>query len=434
MEPLFPVFFDRIMSPTYHFGGLSYGNLHSMTNESFISYPKKAALQSLKKMNLLREYGLNQYVIPPQLRNYKVILRQMGFDGNFKNALKAVFKSDLQLLSSIFSGSASWVANSFVLTSSNDSLDNNVHITPANLVTCFHRQLEVSDTIKTLKYLFPNRAHFSLHDTVPNSFSDEGAANMIRLSGDSKIGLYIFVYGKVSTVTPKIDFPVRQSKEAFEYIARHHKLKSNQFLFAQQSAKAIEQGVFHNDVICFGTSNCLVIHEDAFENQDAVLDIISKQYEELFAKPLIIYQIPSNQLTLQQAVKTYFFNSQFVNLNSNQMLLICPNLCKDNITIQSCIRDLEQRFSKELIVCYTDLSESIKNGGGPACLRGFAYLSQTEIDLINKKYLLTDKLYQRLKTTIMNLYPDKLNFEELILEEKINSFQNTTKEILKLFN
>ena len=401
MKNLACVFFDRVMSPTYHFGGLSYGNLHSMTNESYISYPRKAALQSLDKMNLIRSYGFDQYVFPPQLRDYLSVLNNMGFSGDMSSVLNAVLKEDIHLMSSIFSGSASWVANSFVLTSSCDSIDEKVHITPANLVSCFHRQLEVMDTIENLKDLFMNRTHFNLHQCAPASFSDEGAANMIRLSNKFNKGLYLFVYGKVAAVTPKIDFPVRQSKEAFEYLIRHHKLRSDQYMLIQQSAESIEQGVFHNDVISFGTDNCLVLHENSFKNQADVLKKLSDQYAKLFKKPLIVVEISEKTLSLKQAVKTYFFNSQCVLLDQNRLLLICPNTCKGHPAVQSCIARFKDLIDKELIIEYVDLTESLKNGGGPACLRGFAFLNDQEKKLLNHNYLLTEKRYLHLKEFIL---------------------------------
>ena len=89
------VFFDRIIGPTYHFGGLSFGNLHSMTNESFISYPKKAALEGLNKMKLVSDYGFKQYVFPPQQREYIGLLRQLGFSGDDRLYWKMLIKKIL---------------------------------------------------------------------------------------------------------------------------------------------------------------------------------------------------------------------------------------------------------------------------------------------------------------------------------------------------
>lgn len=48
-KPLIAVNIDTIAGPTYHFGGLSFGNIASTTHKSSKSNPKKAAIEGLKK-------------------------------------------------------------------------------------------------------------------------------------------------------------------------------------------------------------------------------------------------------------------------------------------------------------------------------------------------------------------------------------------------
>ena len=74
---------DGLIGPTYHFGGLSLGNVPSMTHQYLTSNPKKAALQGLEKMWHVSELGIPQFVLPPQDRDYRHILRQLGFKKMF---------------------------------------------------------------------------------------------------------------------------------------------------------------------------------------------------------------------------------------------------------------------------------------------------------------------------------------------------------------
>ena len=87
-------------------------------------------------------------------------------------------------------------------------------------------------------------------------FSDEGAANHVRLcSSHGEEGVELFVYGREAGEST-IGFPSRQSKLASESVARGHGLKSNRCVFIRQSRAAIDAGAFHNDVVSVGALDC----------------------------------------------------------------------------------------------------------------------------------------------------------------------------------
>ena len=68
---------------------------------------------------------------------------------------------------------------------------------PANLVTMVHRAQEWPDTKAQLDIAFGNSDHFTVHDAVPPTFGDEGAANHMRLcEKHSEAGVEVFVYGR----------------------------------------------------------------------------------------------------------------------------------------------------------------------------------------------------------------------------------------------
>ena len=127
-------------------------------------------------------------------------------------------------------------------------------------------------------------------------------------------------------IKPKIDFPVRQSREAFDYISRRHRLEQKQCVMLKQSSLAIDAGVFHNDVISFGTQDCLVLHEMAFDNQSESLDRISHDYQALFNNPLKVCVISDKQLPLKQVISSYFLI-----LNLLQCLKIIFYLSAQNV-------------------------------------------------------------------------------------------------------
>ena len=73
-------------------------------------------------------------------------------------------------------------------------LDGLCHLTPANLVTMLHRGQEWRDTKRQLDLAFADPRHFKVHDAVPASFGDEGAANHMRFcEGHGSPGVEAFV-------------------------------------------------------------------------------------------------------------------------------------------------------------------------------------------------------------------------------------------------
>src|SRR5881227_2664270 len=142
----YEVNFDGIVGPTHNYAGLSYGNVASMTNKSSVSHPRQAALEGLAKMKFLHSLGVKQAVLPPHERPHLPTLRRLGFSGSDADVLAAAQRSDSTLLAMVSSASAMWTANAATICPSADSDDHNVHFTPANLVSTFHRSIETHGT------------------------------------------------------------------------------------------------------------------------------------------------------------------------------------------------------------------------------------------------------------------------------------------------
>jgi succinylarginine dihydrolase len=175
--------FDGMVGPTHHFGGLSFGNLASSKNRAKISSPKRAALQGLEKMRWLAKQGFVQAILPPHERPHYKTLRLLGFAGTKENLLDQALKQMPQIFSAVFSSSFMWAANAATVSPSSDSLDNKTHISPANLVTMFHRSIEASFTTTVFQRIFADDRYFTVHQPLPlhELFADEGAANHNRL-------------------------------------------------------------------------------------------------------------------------------------------------------------------------------------------------------------------------------------------------------------
>lgn len=428
--------FDGLVGPTHNFSGLSFGNVASHVHGGQQSSPRQAALQGLAKMKAVRRMGLPQGVLPPQERPHIPTLKRLGFHGHDKQILDAVASSAPHLLSAASSASCMWVANAATVSPFADCADGKTHFTPANLMSMFHRSIEPPITSKILQSIFSSD-DFVHHEPLPASatFSDEGAANHTRLCGNyGEQGVELFVYG-ASIAAPAIapaKFPARQTLEAFQAIARSHGVLPSKAVFAQQNPAAIDAGVFHNDVIAVGNRKVLFFHEQAFLNSTQL-----KQDLELAmaGQALEFIEVPSAAVSLEDAVKSYLFNSQLLSLpDVAGTTIIVPLECAENSRVSRYLDELEAGASSVNKVVYFDLRESMSNGGGPACLRLRVVLTQAQIQGMQARVLLDDALEATLETWIKTHYRETLMPADLADPELLVEVRTALDELTSILN
>ncbi|WP_350623962.1 N-succinylarginine dihydrolase, partial [Pseudoalteromonas sp. 24-MNA-CIBAN-0067] len=112
---------------------------------------------------------------------------------------------------------------------------------------------------------------------------------------------------------------------------------SSQILL-QQNPDVIDQGVFHNDVIAVGNANVLLCHQQAFLNQALALQDIREAY--VGNKEFYIIEVPTDKVSITDAVSSYLFNSQLVSLEDGSMLLVAPQECKRNSAVNAYIEEM----------------------------------------------------------------------------------------------
>ncbi|MDK8463149.1 N-succinylarginine dihydrolase [Marinobacter sp. SS13-12] len=407
--------FDGLVGPTHNYAGLSWGNVASKSNVRSVSNPKEAALQGLAKMKRLADRGYVQGVLPPHERPHIPTLRALGFSGSESDILRAVVKQSPSILAAVSSASTMWTANAATVSPSADTADHRVHFTPANLSAKFHRSIEHAVTGRALKSIFSDESWFAHHPALPSvsQFGDEGAANHTRLcAGYGEPGVELFVYGQIAfnekAPAPRL-YPARQTLEASQAIARLHGLKDSRVVFAQQNPKAIDAGVFHNDVIAVGNGNTLFYHELAFLDEETVLaDIRSR----LTGAELEAVRVSSEQVPLEDAVASYLFNSQLLNTPDGMMLAV-PGECREIASVSRYLDELVDNEGPITSVEVFDVKQSMRNGGGPACLRLRVVLNDDELKAMHHGVLLTDALYERLTTWVEAHYREELSQDDL---------------------
>lgn len=407
--------FDGLVGPTHNYAGLSWGNVASKSNVNAESNPREAALQGLAKMKRLADRGYVQGVLPPHERPHIPTLRQLGYSGSDAEILAAAAKDNPVVLAAVSSASCMWTANAATVSASADTADHRVHFTPASLNAKFHRSIEHVVTGRALKAIFSDEAYFAHHPALPpvSQFGDEGAANHTRLcAAHGEPGVELFVYGATAfdddAPAPQ-RFPARQTLEASQAIARLHGLDDHHAVFAQQNPAAIDAGVFHNDVIAVGNGNVLFYHEQAFLDEARVLADIRQRLKGAELAPV---RVAESDVPLADAVASYLFNSQLLN-SPDGMLLAVPGECREIESVSRYLDGLVAGDGPITAVEVFDVKQSMRNGGGPACLRLRVALRDDELQAMHQGVLLTDELYQRLTTWVEAHYRDRLTQADL---------------------
>ncbi len=433
--------FDGLIGPTHNYAGLSHGNIASAKNRGKTASPRAAALQGITKMRFVASLGIGQAVLPPLPRPHLGLLRSLGFSGSPSQMMEAAFRVDPTLVAIAYSASSMWTANAATVSPSADTQDGRVHFTPANLNTLLHRSIEAEQTGCILRSVFADAKYFCVHEPLPfgSTLSDEGAANHTRLAADHGArGIEIFTYGRAALSPEKgapAKFPARQTFEASQAIARRHLLQPEQTLIVQQNPAAIDHGVFHNDVISVGSANVLLAHELAFVDQPQTLEKIRQAYQRLSLTPLHVVEVAERDLPIADAISSYLFNSQLLQMPTGKFVMICPTECQESSTASQFLQRLRSDITNPIErVEYLNLRQSMRNGGGPACLRLRVALSSEQQTAIESDVFFNADLDRRLTAWIEKNYRDELAPDDLRDPNLIHESNRAAEELAGILN
>ncbi|WP_379545997.1 N-succinylarginine dihydrolase [Qipengyuania sp. DSG2-2] len=405
--------FDGIVGPSHNYAGLSLGNKASANHKGDPSYPRAAALQGVAKMRGNMARGLAQGYLLPLPRPNDALLQRIGADEN----------TPAQLRAAAWSASSMWTANAATVSPAPDTADGRCHLTPANLVTMLHRGQEWRDTKAQLDIAFADSAHFTVHDAVPPTFGDEGAANHMRLcEGHGSAGVEVFVYGK-----PGGKFPARQHEQASRAVARLHGLDPAKCVFIEQNPAAIEAGAFHNDVVSVANERVLFTHAEAFADQAAAYDAIRAAFP-----ALEVVEVPADAVSLAEAIKTYLFNAQLLTLPDQSMALIVPEECRESPSVWAWAERLMASNGPIRQVIPVDVRQSMANGGGPACLRLRVVADPATVD---PRFLLDEARADLIEHTIAAHWPEQIDPADIgsdTLATQVRSARHALLSVLEL--
>jgi succinylarginine dihydrolase len=176
----------------------------------------------------------------------------------------------------------------------------------------------------------------------------------------------------------------------------------------EQNPRAIDAGAFHNDVVAVGNLNVLLVHAAAFADGQAALDQIRLAYSQVSGRELGVVEVPETQVSLADAVESYVFNSQLVRLPDGTVSLIAPTECREHPRVRPFLDGLVGPGGPVQSVHFVDVRQSMRNGGGPACLRLRVALTAAQRSRVHGGVMLDDVLYERLVNWVRSNYRDQL--------------------------
>jgi succinylarginine dihydrolase len=209
--------------------------------------------------------------------------------------------------------------------------------------------------------------------------------------------------------------------EASHIVATQHDLwRGGGAVLVRQSTMAIEAGAFHNDVVAVSNGNVLMLHAQAFDKRDAALDGLKRACAARGFEPVLL-EAKSDELTLEESIKSYLFNSQIVSLPQGGMALILPHEVEETLRAKAFVDRVLGTNGPIREAYYLDLRQSMRNGGGPACLRLRVVLTDAEMRALAGDVLLDEAKITALEDIVRRRYRDRLALADLadpsLLEE-----------------
>ena len=210
-----------------------------------------------------------------------------------------------------------------------------------------------------------------------------------------------------------------------------HQLNTEHYFLLQQNQDAIQRGSFHNDIVSLSNENIFIAHEKAFEDRNALNQII--RILENNVSNFQFIEIKENEIPLIDIIKSYLLNSQLVSTTDGEMLMVLP---ADVRNFDNCMQwiDKTKQISPVKKFEFVDIKQSMMNGGGPACLRLKVLMNNKELEGVNKNFILDDNKVEQIKHLIQSFYRDRILPDDLKDPDLLDEFQMILDQYTQIFD
>jgi succinylarginine dihydrolase len=177
-----------------------------------------------------------------------------------------------------------------------------------------------------------------------------------------------------------------------------------------------------------GNENFLMLHESAFVDAPALVNELGLR----LGGELLLAIASERELPRVEAVSSYPFNSQLLTLPDAGMAVIAPREAEQSQAAHRFFQRLLAEQNPISAVHYVDVNDSMRNGGGPACLRLRVRLEAHEERALGGRVLLDEKLYDALLTCLRARYRDRLTLDDLADPLFVDEARTALDEITQL--
>ena len=107
---------------------------------------------------------------------------------------------------------------------------------------------------------------------------------------------------------------------------------------------------------------------------------------------------------------------------------------KKTPAVSSYLENLQEQNTPIKHVYYHDVKESMRNGGGPACLRLRVAMTETEYAAVNQNTLINETQFERLNTWVDKHYRDTLHVSDLSDPQLLIESRTALDELTQLLH
>ncbi len=180
-------------------------------------------------------------------------------------------------------------------------------------------------------------------------------------------------------------------------------------LFPQQHPEGIDGGAFHTDVLAVSNGRFLMLHEAAFADGAGLVESLRRALDD----ELCVVQASREELPVFRAVTAYPFNSQVLTVPDGSKTIVAPVDAREDECARAFLERVVASGGPVRSVHFVDVRQSMRNGGGPACLRLRVPLTDEEVGALAGRVLFDDGLDQALRDWVLRHYRDRLLPQDL---------------------
>jgi succinylarginine dihydrolase len=174
----------------------------------------------------------------------------------------------------------------------------------------------------------------------------------------------------------------------------------------------------------------LLHHEAAYEPEGTALLLDTARMS--LGSSFFPIAVTDQELSLDEAVATYLFNSQIVTKKAGGMAIIAPAECEESPRARAVLDRVVAADNPVGEVRYVDLRQSMKNGGGPACVRLRITLTEEERAAVHPQCFFDDAIDARITSWIERSYRDRLAPEDLADPKLLDESRTALDELTRI--